>query len=282
MRIHRNREHLARALDAVRRKNETIGFVPTMGALHQGHLSIVRHAKKENDRVVVSVFVNPLQFGPKEDYRRYPRNLRKDASLLNAENTDWLFAPDAGTLYPDGFQTTVKTGVLARRLCGPHRPGHFDGVATVVLKLLEIVRPDSLYLGQKDYQQFVVLRRMARDLDLGVHVKMAPTVREKDGLAMSSRNAFLSLSERRRAPSILAALRHTAGSLKAGRSAQQALREGLEILRQGHPNRIDYFEIVDAESLEPMVKLKKGGRAVIAAAVYFGRTRLIDNILIEV
>ncbi len=283
MKIIQSPAKLKAAVAAFRRKGKRIGFVPTMGFLHEGHLAIVRRSKKENPSTVVSIFVNPLQFGPGEDLRRYPRDLVKDAALLAKEKVDILFAPAEPTLYPEGFQTAVSVKELSRSLCGVSRPTHFTGVATVVLKLLNLVGPDVLYLGQKDFQQRRVLERMIEDLAIPVKVRTVPTVREPDGLAMSSRNTLLSEQERSQALVLRRAL-ETAGKqvrsgVRDGKKIKEVMRGVLDSASLGFT---DYAEIVDAKSLGSVVKLKKGDRILAAVAVYFGDTRLIDNILIKV
>ncbi|MBI3253078.1 MAG: pantoate--beta-alanine ligase [Candidatus Omnitrophica bacterium] len=283
MRVTGKLRELERLVDAWKRRGETIGFVPTMGSLHEGHLSLVRHAKKENRKTVVSLFVNPLQFGPDEDYARYPRDPARDRALLKKEKADLVYAPSVKDFYPPGFQTAVAVKELSRSLCGARRPVHFAGVATVVLKLLNAVRPDAVYLGQKDYQQFRVVERMVRDLGVPVSVKMAPIVREKDGLAMSSRNIFLSPAERRQAPHLHRALEKGRALIESGvKNACDARKAALRILSRASGARLDYLEIVDAVTLRPVVKLTEGARILIAAAVFFGKTRLIDNVLAEV
>ncbi len=267
-------------VSALRRKNRTVGFVPTMGYLHEGHLSLVRTALRENDAVVASIFVNPLQFGPKEDFRRYPRDLSRDAAMLKKEKTDFLFTPSAGQFYPEGFQTEVSVKKLCLPLCGRTRPTHFAGVTTVVMKLLNGVRPDRLYLGQKDYQQFRIIEQMVHDMDMPVEMKMAPIVREKDGLAMSSRNAFLTDEERAQAPTLRRALLKGEALVKKGvRDASRITRAMKETLREASLARPDYVEIADARTLSSVVRLMPGQKALLALAVYFGKTRLIDNIL---
>ncbi len=263
-----------------RRAGESIGFVPTMGFLHEGHLALVRRARREHDRVVVSVFVNPLQFGPREDLARYPRDAPRDARLCRAAGCDWLFLPRTRALYPPGFSTRVAAGRVASRWEGAARPGHFDGVATVVLKLLLLAIPDTLYLGQKDAQQARVVDAMIRDLDVGTRLVVCPTVRERDGLALSSRNVYLGPSERRRAAGLI-------HSLRAGRAAAKAgAREGAAILRvaratltrEARPDRVDYLAIVDPRTFEPLRRLTR--RGLLIAAVRIGRTRLIDNLIV--
>lgn len=283
MRILRTASELGRVLEKARRQKKSIGFVPTMGALHEGHLSLVRLAQKENDLVVVSIFINPLQFGPKEDFKRYPRNLARDTSLLQKQNTDFLFVPSVKEFYPPDFQTTVRVNEVSRPLCGPSRPGHFAGVATVVLKLLNSVRPDCLYLGQKDYQQFRVIEKMVEDLALPVQVRLAPIVREKDGLAMSSRNVYLSAEERRQAPVIYQALQRAESLIRAGGRDAASIKKAMrQSLKKAPKLRRDYLEIVDAKTLRPMLKLQGPSKALIAYAGFLGKTRLIDNILVSV
>jgi len=270
------------ALAALRKKGR-VGFVPTMGALHEGHLSLVRRAKKENASVVVSIFVNPLQFSPKEDLRRYPRNLKVDTALLKKAGADLLFAPRAEEFYPDDFETQVRVTQLSQGLCGRTRPVHFAGVATAVLKLLNLVQPHALYLGQKDYQQYRLLEQMVKDLAFSVKVRLCPIIREKDGLAMSSRNVFLSPSERREAPAIHAALKEAAEGIRRGARNAARLRRGvIRHLKAMGGARVDYVEVLDARTLKPMVQLGLGRQALIAAAVFFSKARLIDNCLVRV
>lgn len=257
-----------------RARGETIGFVPTLGALHEGHRSLVRRARRENKRVVVSIFVNPTQFGPKEDFKRYPRPFRRDLALCRAAGVDAVFAPSAAGFYPPGFQTWVTVEELSRPLCGPFRPGHFRGVATVVLKLLNAAQAHRAYFGEKDFQQLRVVERLVRDLDVPVRVVPCPTVRERDGLALSSRNRYLTPAERRAAPLLRLALRTAAQVLRSRRNAPAAERAARAALARGGLRRIQYVSVVDPRTLRPW-----GGRgpARIAAAIYVGRTRLIDN-----
>lgn len=253
-----------------------------MGSLHEGHLSLVRLAREENKAVVVSIFVNPLQFGPKEDFWRYPRDLARDSRLLKKEKADFIFAPLPKEFYPEDFETSVSLSRLSRPLCGAARPTHFTGVATGVLKLLNIVMPRTLYLGQKDYQQFRVIEQMVRDMDFPCRVKAAPIVREADGLAMSSRNIFLSRTERREAPFIRRSLEEVERLVKSGfHDASKLKQRALEILKLAPHARLDYLEIVDAQSLESVIRLKPGSKILAAIAVFFGKTRLIDNVLIR-
>lgn len=281
MRTFRTPRSLNRFLEPYRRGR--IGFVPTMGALHDGHLELVRRARRENDAVVVSIFVNPTQFGPREDFARYPRPFARDSRLLARERVHALFAPAVTEMYPHGYQTRVQVGPVAERLCGKSRPTHFSGVATVVTKLLSIVRPARLYLGQKDYQQVQVLRRVIADLNLGVAVRMVPTVREPDGLAMSSRNVFLTPAERAEAPGIYRALRRVQSAARAGvRRVPQLRRQLAADLSRLEGARIDYAEILDAETLAPVVELTPKRAAVAACAVFYSKARLIDNIVIRI
>ena len=260
-----------------RRSGESIGFVPTMGALHAGHLSLMRRARRENRRLAASVFVNPLQFGPREDFARYPRNDLRDATLSRWEGCDWLFMPPGRAVYPPGFATRVTPGPIGDRWEGAARPGHFTGVLTVVLKLLEIVEPDTLYLGQKDAQQAAVVAQMLRDLDLPVRLVVCPTVRERDGLALSSRNVFLSAPERMRAGGIVRGLRAGKEAAHGGRRNGAAIVAAARraIVREAKPDRIDYVALVDPKTFEPLPKLT--GRGLLIAAVRIGTTRLIDN-----
>ena len=254
-----------------------MGLVPTMGALHEGHLSLIRIARQRADRVVVSLFVNPLQFGPKEDLDRYPRDFERDRALCEGEGADALFAPDAAGMYPPGFCTRVDvTGALTSGLCGVRRPGHFSGVATVVTKLFTICEPDVAVFGQKDAQQAAVIRRFTRDLDLPVEVVVAPIVREPDGLAMSSRNVYLSPEERRQAATLKASLDEAQGLCSAGeRDAAALLRAVAARVGTAPLARLDYAAIVDPETLEPLTRVERP--ALLALAAFLGSTRLIDN-----
>lgn len=261
-------------LDASRRwraEGRSIGLVPTMGALHAGHLSLVDLARKENDVAVVSVFVNPIQFGPTEDFSRYPRDFERDVRLLRAAEIDAIYRPSVESMYPPGAGTRVRVDGVAEPLEGERRPGHFEGVATVVTKLLGAVRPERAYFGQKDAQQVAVVRRLAADLDLGVEIRVGPTVREPDGLALSSRNAYLSSDERKAAVALSAALREASRAWQAGEHDPLKLAEIMAGRLAAEPLiRIDYAEVVHPATFRP-----PGSLAVLAA--YLGRTRLIDN-----
>ena len=251
--------------------------MPTMGFLHEGHLSLVRRARRENDRVVVSLFVNPLQFAPGEDLEAYPRDPGRDRRLLRNEGVDLVYEPEAAALYPDGYCTHVEVEELGDRLCGRSRPGHFRGVTTVVTKLLHAAEPDRLYLGQKDFQQAVILTRMVRDLGFHVKVVVCPTVREPDGLALSSRNSYLEPEERAFAPAIHRALREVRGEIEAGRIRVPSLATGAveERLAAG-PGTTEYVEVLSRADLAPVNPLS--GELVLATAYRLGRARLIDNV----
>jgi len=257
----------------------TWGFVPTMGYLHEGHLSLVRRARAENDHVAVSIFVNPTQFGPHEDYNRYPRDLERDLRLLEPLGVDLVFAPSVEEMYPPGFQTWVIVEEVSRPLEGAARPGHFRGVATVVTKLFNIVQPDRAYFGQKDAQQAVVIRRMVQDLNIPVEIVVCPTVREPDGLAMSSRNTYLNPEERRAATVLFRALQATKARYEQGERDAERLREAMREVIQAEPlARLDYVSVADPETLQELDRVED--RALLSLAVYIGKTRLIDNILL--
>jgi len=275
------KEELRREVAAWRKAGETVGFVPTMGALHEGHLSLVRLAREHADRVVASVFVNPTQFGPGEDFNRYPRQPEKDAGLLAGAGCDLLFLPDVETIYPPGNATFVEPAGAALGLEGTCRPGHFRGVATVVCSLLNLVRADVAVFGEKDAQQLAVIRQMVRDLHLPVEIVAAPTIREEDGLAMSSRNAYLSTQERRAAVVLHCALKAAEKAVAGGERHGGAVRALMQEMLNSEPlARIEYAEVVDAESFRPVEVLS--GRLVLPLAVRIGGTRLIDNIRLAV
>lgn len=265
---------------AARGEGRVIGLVPTMGALHEGHTALVKRARQECSRVVASVFVNPKQFGPKEDYQKYPRDLEKDADKLAAAGVDALFAPEAPDVYPDGFRTYVNVEGISERLEGRSRPGHFRGVATVVLKLFEIVQPHFAYFGRKDAQQVRIISEMARDLNLDSEIVVCPIVRETDGLALSSRNAYLSGEERMAATVLHRALVAAGNELAGGVRDAVQLQNVMRRIIEPEPLAIlDYAEIVNADTFEPVVRVARPCYAVLA--VFIGKTRLIDNLLIE-
>ena len=274
---------LREAVDTLRARGP-VALVPTMGALHEGHLTLVREAKAKAASVVVSIFVNPAQFGPNEDLDAYPRQLAEDSRLLEGEGVDLLWAPPVEEVYPEGFATTISVSGVSEGLCGATRPGHFDGVATVVAKLFNQVRPDLALFGEKDWQQLAVIRRMARDLDLTrPHVDAivgVPTVREADGLALSSRNRYLSPEDRRCAATLPRAMREAVGRIESGEQVSAVLLALKQALTDGGFASVDYGELADAESLEPLGELGTGpARLLVAARI--GGTRLIDNMPVE-
>ena len=257
-----------------------LGLVPTMGYLHEGHLSLVRRCREDNATAVASIFVNPTQFGPSEDLSTYPRDMEGDLAKLEAEGVDLVFAPDASVMYPRGFDTTVDVGGIAHRLEGEHRPGHFQGVATVVCKLLTIVRPDNVYFGQKDAQQCLVIKRLNSDLDLGAEVVVMPTVRDPDGLALSSRNAYLSSEDRQSALSLHRALTLAESRYEDGvRDARAMRREMLDLLESEPSSSVEYVSVADAETLVELDSIDRP--ALVSMAVRIGRVRLIDNITLS-
>ena len=271
---------ITEALRSVRAAGETIGLVPTMGYLHEGHLSLVRASSRENDRTVVSIFVNPAQFGPNEDLDRYPRDEKRDMELLEKEGVDFLFAPRPEGMYLPGHSVYVEETELSRGLCGASRPGHFRGVCTVVLKLFTIVRPDRAYFGEKDFQQFTIVRRMARDLNLPVEVRPCPIVREADGLALSSRNAYLTPEGREGALVLFRSLKTAEKRFQGGERDAAVLRRGIiDFLAEEKGVQPEYAEVRDRETLEEISTLDRP--AVIALAAWVDGVRLIDNIQLE-
>ena len=266
---------LRRDVTAWRRAGEIVALVPTMGALHAGHLALIAHAAARADRVVASIFVNPTQFGPNEDFGRYPRDEAGDAAKLAGARCDLLYAPDAAAMYAPGFTTAVSAGALAEPLDGQFRPGHFSGVATVVTKLLLQARPDIACFGEKDWQQLQIVRRVARDLDIEVAIEGVPIVREKDGLALSSRNAYLTAEERSIAPVLHRILAELAARVGAGADPDASATAGAEAILKAGFAKVDYLDIRDAETLSPWTARERPGRALVAA--WLGRTRLIDN-----
>ncbi|MDT7541367.1 MAG: pantoate--beta-alanine ligase [Acidobacteriota bacterium] len=267
---------------ARRDQDRTIGLVPTMGALHEGHLSLVREARRMCDTVVVSIFVNPKQFAPTDDFSRYPRDLTKDTMLLADYNVDYIFAPTVEEIYPKGFSTHVEVEGLSDQLEGAARPGHFRGVATVLAILFNIARPDFAYFGQKDAQQTLVVRRMVRDLAFDTEVVVLPTVREESGLAFSSRNAYLTEEDRRAAPVLYRALSHAESAYSEGERSAKKLTEivRVDIERTASGAQVEYVSVNDADTLAPLDRLEDRP-VLISLAVRFGKTRLIDNILLN-
>jgi pantoate--beta-alanine ligase len=280
MKIVRTARAMRGVASTLLRGGATIGLVPTMGALHEGHLSLVRRARRECDTVVATVFVNPAQFGPREDFSSYPRDPKGDPEKLRGAGADVLFAPSVREMYPEGFTASVSVGEIATRLEGASRPGHFSGVATVVLKLFHLTRPHRAYFGLKDFQQTVVIKRMVRDLNVPVKIVVSPTVREPDGLAMSSRNAYLSQAERRAAAVLWKALRAGREAIQNGNRNTSSVRSVVKRTISREPfARIDYVAVADPETLIEAKRIRLP--VVILLAVRIGRTRLIDNLVVH-
>jgi pantoate--beta-alanine ligase len=267
--------------EKLRTTGRRTGFVPTMGYLHEGHLSLIRAAKNNCDDVIVSIFVNPAQFAPNEDFEKYPRDLERDSSLAEKAGADYLFCPSSADMYPDGYASYVAVEGISAVWEGAVRPTHFRGVTTVVMKLLQLTKPHVLYLGQKDVQQCVVLRRMVKDLNIDTEVRICQTVREKDGLAMSSRNVYLSPDDRQKAPVLFRSLEMAAKRVSEGVLECAILHAEIEkLLAAAGGAHVDYIAIVDGDSLEPLTGIDRSKQTIIALAVRFGTTRLIDNCII--
>lgn len=263
-----------------RMEGKIIGFVPTMGFLHEGHLSLMRRCRSENDICVVSIFVNPTQFGPNEDYERYPRDLERDSKMSEEVGVDIIFHPSVEDMYPKGYATFVNVERLTEKMCGLSRPGHFRGVTTVVTKLFNLVKPHRAYFGQKDAQQAIVIKRMVQDLNMDIEIIVMPTVREKDGLAMSSRNKYLNEEERKSALVLSRSLFTAEEMIRSGvRNASDIYKAIKEMIEREPLARIDYISIVDAETLEDVSEIRTN--TLIALAVFIGQTRLIDNIVVN-
>ena len=265
---------------SVKDRKRSIGFVPTMGALHDGHISLIRSAREENDELVVSIYLNPTQFDNSDDFDKYPRQLNKDIEIIRKENADVIFTPCTEEMYPDGFCTHVTQDKLTDALCGGVRPGHFNGVTTIVTKLFNIIDPDRAYFGQKDYQQSAIIKRLVADMNMDVDIRVCPTVREEDGLALSSRNKRLSLEDRKDALCIHGSLQK-AGAMFASnvRDAKDIVEEMTSVIKKTKQARIDYISIVNVDTLEDLSFIN--GRALAAVAVWIGNTRLIDNTILE-
>lgn len=282
MEIINRRQRMSSVARKIRREQDrTVGLVPTMGALHEGHLSLVREARRMCDVVVVSVFVNPTQFGPGEDFEHYPRDLTKDTALLTDYNVDYIFAPPVEEIYPKGFSTYVNVEGLSEQLEGASRPGHFRGVATVVTILLNTVRPDFAFFGQKDAQQALVIRRLVKDLAFDTEIVILPIVREDSGLAISSRNLYLTPDEQQSAAVIHRALKQAKGAFKDGERSASRLTEVVRSTIETEPRaRLDYVSVTDAETLEPVERIDEKP-TLVAIAAYVGKTRLIDNMILN-
>lgn len=280
MKVIENSEEISAFSLELHLKGEVIGLVPTMGFLHDGHLSLIKESKRITGKTAVSIFVNPAQFGPKEDYRRYPRDIEGDAKKCRETGTDLLFLPSVEDIYPEGHCTYVDVEGLSDKLCGRSRPKHFSGVATIVTKLFNIIRPDKAFFGQKDYQQAMIIKRVAIDLNLGVDIIVMPTIREADGLAMSSRNSYLNGNERDTARILYRSLMLAEDMIRSGEMSSGEVRAKMEVLiaSQGSA-KIEYISICDPWNLEDIEKI--AGDVLVAIAVWIGRTRLIDNIIVK-
>ncbi len=265
---------------SIKERRESIGFVPTMGAIHDGHKSLIRTARSENAELVVSIFLNPTQFDNKDDLDKYPCQLDKDIEIIKKENADVIFAPCTEEMYPGGFCTNVKQNKLTDNLCGRFRPGHFKGVTTVITKLFKIIRPDRAYFGQKDYQQCIIIKRLAADLNMGIEIKVLPTVRDEDGLAVSSRNQRLNIEERQGALCLYSALLKARSMFASNtKDAKEIIEEMETIMKKSKHTKIDYVSIVDPDTLEDISLINR--EAVAVAAIWIGNTRLIDNVILE-
>ena len=283
MQVIKSTKEFTKRIIQIKQSGKRIGFVPTMGCLHEGHLSLVRRARRENDVVVVSIFVNPTQFGPREDFKRYPRNLARDKKLLRREHVDYLFTPSRTAIYPKGFREFIHPGPLARHLCGPKRPGHFRGVATVVNRLFQMVQPHVAYFGEKDYQQARIVEGMVRRLRLAVRIQTCPMVREADGLAMSSRNRYLSRKERILARSLYQSLLEARRLIRSGERDVSKVKKTIRGILTAHVGKIDYIDYIEVVHPKKLIPVKRIHTSVlVAVACYLGSTRLIDNLLIKI
>lgn len=273
-------KQLRSSLNSIKAKGKTVGFVPTMGCLHQGHLSLIERAREDNDFVVVSVFVNPAQFGPEEDYRKYPRNFKQDQKIAGREGVDVIFFPSAQEMYSKDHSVYVDVDGINNILCGVSRAGHFRGVATIVTKLLNIIRPDISYFGQKDFQQALLIKKVVKDLNLPIKIKVLPTVREKDGLAMSSRNSYLNAREREDALILYESLKQAKRMIASGTANTAVIKSKIKKLISAKKSAgIDYIAIVDSKTLIEIEKVKKN--MAVLLAVWIGKTRLIDNLVVN-
>ncbi len=280
MRVVKSIQPLRQLIKQAKQKGKTIGFVPTMGALHEGHASLLKKSRKENDISILSIFINPTQFGPHEDLNKYPREFNHDRRLAEQGGVDILFYPSAKTIYPREYLTYIEVNGITNLLCGCTRPGHFKGVTTIVGKLINIINPDCMYVGQKDAQQAVVIKKMVSDLNFDVDVKVCPIIREPDGLAMSSRNRYLSPQQRREAPILSQSLKKAKKIISSGeRNPQKIIRLITSNIKQNSTGMIEYIECVNADTLTPLKILT--GNILVALAVKFGSTRLIDNMVVR-
>jgi pantoate--beta-alanine ligase len=280
MKVIKKIDELRRQVSGVRSRGMSIGLVPTMGYLHEGHLSLVKESLRKADITVVSIFVNPVQFGPREDFKEYPRNLNRDSEILEREGVDYLFVPEADEMYPQGYKTYVEVHDLQDKLCGRFRPGHFRGVCTVVLKFFNIISPDISFFGQKDAQQAIILKRMAKELNLKVNIEISPIIREEDGLALSSRNKYLTQEERKAALVLSKSLEEAQSMVKKGQRDPAAIIRGMkEIIGREPLARIEYLEIVEMDELNPVARIEK--EVLAALAVFIGKVRLIDNTILR-
>ncbi len=280
MKVVKKIEEMRREVSGIKSRGMCTGFVPTMGYLHEGHLSLVRESVRKADVTVVSIFVNPTQFGPREDFKEYPRDLNRDSGILKREGVDYLFVPGTDEIYPQVYKTFVEVHDLQDKLCGRSRPGHFRGVCTVVLKLFNIINPDISFFGQKDYQQAVILKRMVKELNLEVKIEVLPIIREEDGLALSSRNKYLTQEERSAALVLSKSLKEAKSMVEKGqRDSATIIREMKEMIDRESLAKIDYIEIADTDKLDPVARIEK--EAVAALAVFIGKVRLIDNTILR-
>ena len=280
MRVVKEPNKLTAIIKLLKSKGKSVGFVPTMGSLHDGHVSLIKKARKETDIVVLSIFVNPTQFGPKEDYKKYPRNFSRDSAIAKKAGVDIIFAPSVKDMYEEGFSTYTEETNLSHILEGAIRPGHFRGVTTVVLKLFNIVQPNISYFGQKDYQQSVIIKKMVKDLNLDTGIKVLPTIREKDGFAQSSRNTYLNKKQRKSAIILYRSLIEAKRLIGSGLTDAEEIKKRMRVLiKKEQISGIDYIEIREPETLEPVKKIS--GEVVILLAVKFGKGRLIDNMIVN-
>lgn len=280
MQITKNINQCRKAINKAKQSKKRIGFVPTMGALHEGHLSLIRKARKDNDFVAISIFVNPLQFGPTEDYTQYPRDFKRDEKLLKKEKVDLIFYPQPKTMYPEGFSTYITEEYLSQILCGRSRPIHFKGVTTIVAKLFNIIEPENVYFGQKDYQQAKIIQKMIKELNFPIKMHIMPIKRENNKVAISSRNYYLSKKQREDAKVLYQSLIKAKKLIQKGKSNPSKIKQEIKkAIKRKNSATIDYVDIIDIQTLRPVKQIKN--RVAVVMAVYIGKTRLIDNIIIS-